>query len=104
MTKRRWTRGGVVLAVVGVVAVLLLIIGVQQTKQPHDVDLSTMLSDIKTDVAHRQVDTLAVGSTELVLVRTNGQQERTGVGQGFQLGDALKRDSGIDYTNPQVLK
>jgi cell division protease FtsH len=101
---KRWTRGGIVLAVAGVVAVLLLIYGVQQTNQPRDVDLSTLLADIKSDVAHHQVDSLSVTSSQLVLTRADGKQERTGVGQGFQLGDALKRDGGIDYTNPQVLK
>ncbi len=106
MAKRRWTRGGVVLAVVGAVAVILLIFGfaMQQTNQPHDVDLSTMLADIKIDVAHQQVDTLSVNSNQLVLIRADGVQERTGIGEGFQLGDALKRDGGIDYTNPKVLK
>ncbi len=104
MAKRRWTRGGVVLAIAGVIAVLLLIVGVRQTNQPRDVDLSTLLSDIKTDVAHQQVDTLSVDSTQLILTRANGSVERTSVGEGFQLGDALKRDGGIDYTNPKVLK
>jgi cell division protease FtsH len=94
----------VVLAIVGVVAIFLLIFGMQQTNQPHDVDLSTMLADIKIDVAHQQVDTLSVSTNQLVLIRANGKQERTGVGAGFQLGDALKRDGGIDYTNPNVLK
>ncbi|HEV8192415.1 MAG TPA: cell division protein FtsH, partial [Ktedonobacterales bacterium] len=104
MTKRLWTRGGVVLALAGVVAVLLLIFGMQQTNQPRDVDLSTMLADIKIDVVHQQVDTLSVNTNQLVLVRADGKQERTSIGAGFQLGDALKRDGGIDYTNPKVLK
>src|SRR5690348_8408529 len=100
MTKRRWTRGGVAIVLSGVVVVLILIFGMQQTNQPRQVDLSTMLADIKADVAHHQVDTLSATSSELVLTRAGSQQERTGVGEGFQLGDALKRDGGIDYTNP----
>jgi cell division protease FtsH len=104
MRKFRWTRSGIALVVSGVLAVILLIYGVRQINQPRDVDLSTLLADVKTDVATGKVDTLTLDSGSLTLERAGGVTERAGIGDGFQLGDALKRDSGIAYDNPKVLK
>jgi cell division protease FtsH len=86
-----------------VVVLLLLFFGLQQVNQPHEVDLSTLLADVKTDVSHHIVDTLTLDSSALTLERAGGHVERAAVGDGFQLGDALKRDNNIDYANPAVL-
>ncbi len=103
MSGFRWTRGTLILLVTGVLALLLILFGVQQYHQPKDVDLSTLLAQVKTDISHHQVDTLTVSSTDIQLVRVNGTSEQAAVGQGFQLNDALKRDNNIDYANPAVL-
>ena len=70
MTKRRWTRGSFLIFIIGSLALVLLIYGVvQQSTQPREVDLSTLLADVKSDVAHKQVDTLTVTSDSLILQR-----------------------------------
>ena len=104
MVKRRWTRGGFFLVVAGLVAVLLVMYGLaQQSAQPRTVDISTLLSDIKVDVAAHHVDTLTVNTDSLVLQRAHGVVEQAGVGQNFSVNDALTRDNGIPYSNPAVL-
>src|SRR5215470_8559330 len=60
MRKFRWTRGGFVLVVSGVLAAILLIYGLRQINQPHDVDLSTLIADVKADVAVHKIDTLTL--------------------------------------------
>ncbi len=104
MGKFRWTRSMIVLVVALVLAAIVIVVVVQQHNQPQTVDLSTMLATIKTDIAHKQVDTLTVDTSSLTLTRPGARSERTGIGAGFSLGDTLKRDNGIDYDNPHVLK
>ncbi len=105
MTTRRWTRGGLILLLAGLVVIVLIIgFGLAQSTQPRQVDLSTLLADIKADVAHHQVDTLTVNSDSLVLQRAHGAIEQTGVGANFSVNDALTRDNGIPYANPAVLR
>src|SRR5579863_3006207 len=100
MGKFRWTRGTIALTVALVLAAIVIVVVVQQRNQPQSVDLSTMLATIKTDIAHKRVDTLTVDTSTLTLSRPGAQTERTGIGSGFSLGDTLKRDNGIDYDNP----
>jgi cell division protease FtsH len=96
-------RGGLALIIIGALVVLLIVFGVQQHAQPRQVDVSTLLADLKTDIAHHQIDTLTVESSTLVLQR-GAQSEQAAIGDGFSLNDALKRDNNIDYANPQVLR
>src|SRR5215472_17358785 len=63
------TRSGILFLFIGVVAVGLLLFGFQQRAQPRDVDLSTLLADLRTDIAHHNVDTLIVNSGVLELDR-----------------------------------
>ncbi len=98
------SRRSVAFSAIAALVVLMLIFGLQQHNQPRDVDLSTLLSDIKVDIAHHHVDTLTVSSSNLLLERAGGVSEQTAIGAGFQLSDTLKRDNGIDYANPSVLK
>ncbi len=104
MPHLRWSRGTWLVLGLCVVALLLLTYNLLQGGQPHPVDLSTLLADVKTDIAHSHVDTLSVTSDHLVLERWNGTRETTPIGSGFQLGDALARDNGIAYANPRVLR
>ncbi len=103
MSKFKWTRGGIVLAVSGILVAILLIYGLRQVSQPREVNLSTMIADIKTDIATHKVDTLTVDSGALTLDRQGAVTERAAIGDGFSLGDTLKRDNGIDYGNPKML-
>ncbi|HEX6123646.1 MAG TPA: ATP-dependent zinc metalloprotease FtsH [Ktedonobacterales bacterium] len=103
MTKRRWTRGSVLIAIACSLALVLFIYGVQQSTQPRDVDLSSLLADVKSDVAHNKVDTLTINSDSLVLQRANGQTEQASIGPNFSINDALARDNGVSYADPKLL-
>jgi cell division protease FtsH len=85
-------------------ALLLLLFGVQMRAQPRSVDLSTLIADLKTDVAHHQVDTLQIGPSTLDLLRPGRQTERAAIGAGFAPSDVLQRDNDIDYGNPNVVR
>ncbi len=104
MPKSRMARGVIAVGAVVALALILFVVAVQQRAQPQQVDLSTMVAYIKVDVAQRHVDTLTIDSSSLTLDRGNGVVVQTGVGPGFSLGDTLKRDAGISYTDPTVLK
>jgi cell division protease FtsH len=103
MSHRRWSRGSMVVLALAVLAMALLAYSALQGGQPRHVDLSTLLADIKTDIAHNRVDTLTVSGDYLTLERASGTTETTPVGSGFQLGDALARDNGIAYADPHLL-
>ncbi|HEY7975054.1 MAG TPA: ATP-dependent zinc metalloprotease FtsH, partial [Ktedonobacterales bacterium] len=103
MPKLRMTRGLVGIFAAIFLVLILVVIGVQQHAQPQQVALSTLLSDVKADVAVHHVDTLTIDSSSLTLDRGHGVVVQTGVGPGFSLGDTLKRDMGIPYNDPHVL-
>src|SRR5690349_15838254 len=96
------TRSGMLFLFIGVVAVGLLLFGLQQRAQPRDVDLSTLLADLRGDIAHRDVDTLIVNASTLELGRASGATEQANIDANFQVS-ALKRDYNIDYADPSVL-
>ena len=103
MPKFRMTRGVIVLFASVALVLILIAVGVQQRTQPQQVNLSTLLSDIKSDVAVHHVDTLTIDSSTLTLDRGHGVVVQTGVGPGFSLSDTLKRDNNIPYNDPRVL-
>ena len=106
MPKVRMTRGAAAIILSAVLAMIILVIAVavQQREAPHQVGLSTLLSDVRVDVAAHRVDTLTVDSSTLTLDRGGGNIVQTSVGPTFSLADALTRDSGVPYNNPQVLR
>ncbi|HEX8731202.1 MAG TPA: ATP-dependent zinc metalloprotease FtsH [Ktedonobacterales bacterium] len=104
MPKSRMTRGLIAIGVVLTVAFILLLLGARQFTQPRQVDLSTLLSDVRVDIAARHVDTLTVDNSSLTLDRGHGHIVQAQTGPGFALGDALKRDAGIPYNDPSVLR
>ena len=104
MAKFRVTRGIVVLFAMAAIVLILVGVGLQQRAQPQQVDLSTLLADVKADVAVHHVDTLTIDSSSLTLNRGNGVVVQTGIGPGFSLSDTLTRDAGVPYNNPAVLR
>src|SRR5579875_1582738 len=88
MGKFRWTRGNVALLVAIALAAIVVIVVIQHRSQPQNVDLSTMLATIKSDIAHKKVDTLLVDTSTLTLVLV-----ATLVGLGYFL---LRRLGGMN--------
>ncbi|HEX6798342.1 MAG TPA: ATP-dependent zinc metalloprotease FtsH [Ktedonobacterales bacterium] len=103
MTNPLRSRSGVVLLIVGVLAVIFLLYGIHQHDQPRNVDQSTLLADLRTDIAHHQIDTLTLSSDTLTLQRGPSSSEQASVSPSFQVSD-LKRDYNIDYADPSVLR
>jgi cell division protease FtsH len=101
----RWLRTSfiVVLFAVAVVLVILLIFRPLSETQP--VNVSTILSDIKVDMAKNQRDTLDVSTDTITLTRGQGQnapKEQANINDSFDITKVLK-DNGIDYTNSNLL-
>ena len=96
------SRNGILLLIVGVLAVIILFYGIQQHDQPRSVDQSTLLADLRADIAHHQVDTLTLSGNTLTLQR-GASSEQASVDSAFEVSD-LKRDYNIDYADTSVLR
>jgi cell division protease FtsH len=96
------SRNGILLLLVGALALIVLIYGIQRHDQPREVDLSTLLADLRGDIAHHQVDTLTLNGDTLTLQRATSS-EQASVSSTFQVSD-LKRDYNIDYADPSVVR
>jgi cell division protease FtsH len=96
------SRNGILLLVIGGIALVLLLYGVQQRAAPTSVDASTLLADLRGDIKAHRLDTLAVSSGSLLLQRASGASEQADVSDTFQVSD-LKRDYDIDYADPAAL-
>ncbi len=101
----RWLRTSffVVLFAVAVVLVILLIF--RPLSETQLVNVSTILSDIKADMAKNQKDTLDVSTGTITLTRGQGQnapKEQANINDSFDITKVLK-DNGIDYTNSNLL-
>ncbi len=96
----KWIRTSILLLLVAVAIVLIIFI-FRAPSSAKQVTVSTILADIKSDTAHRQQDTLDVGSGMLTLTRGPGQnaaQETANISDTFDVTQVLK-DNGINYTN-----
>src|SRR5262249_6544297 len=103
MAKSLRSRNGLLFFLLAALALLFLAFSLGQHSQPHDVDLSTLLADLRGDIANHAVDTMTVSSSSLLLDRPGGKSEQASISTTFQVSD-LKRDYGIDYGNANVLR
>src|SRR5579859_1108352 len=96
----KWIRTSVFLLLFALAIVLVVFI----FRSPNDtkpVSLTTLLTDIKTDMGNHQQDTLVVSSDHITLTRGNNSnipQEVTNINDNFDATRVLK-DNGIDYTS-----
>ncbi|HZU03238.1 MAG TPA: ATP-dependent zinc metalloprotease FtsH, partial [Ktedonobacteraceae bacterium] len=69
------------------------------------VNVSTILNDIKTDMAKNQQDTLSVATDTITLIRgktSDAPRESATINDSFDITKVLK-DNGIDYSDSRVL-
>ncbi len=104
-TNGKWLRTSLLwlLITLAVVLVAVLIFHPQSDVKP--VNVSTILSDIKTDMAKGQQDTLDVSSDTATLTRgksTDAVRESATINANFDATQVLK-DNGIDYSNSRLL-
>src|SRR6266700_4011626 len=82
-------------------AVVLVIFLFHSSSDTKLVNISTILTDIKTDVSKGHQDTLLIGSDTITLTRgqsPNADKEVANINDTFDITTVLK-DNGIDYTS-----
>jgi cell division protease FtsH len=98
----KWIRTGFILFLIalGIVLVVFIFRGPSDTQ---NVNVSTILADVKADVQHGQHDTLEVGSDTITLTRGNNPtKESASINDTFDATRVLK-DNGINYANNSLL-
>ncbi|MBE3559510.1 MAG: ATP-dependent zinc metalloprotease FtsH [Ktedonobacteraceae bacterium] len=104
-TNGKWLRTSFfwLLTLIAVIAVFLLIF--RPSSSANQVNVSTILSHVKADIAQNKQDTLTVSGTMLTLTRGNAPdapRESAAINDSFDITRVLK-DNGIDYTNNRLL-
>jgi cell division protease FtsH len=104
--KRKWLGTSFFWLLVLLIAILIIVFIVRPQTYVKPVSVSMLLSDLKTDISHQQLDTLTVSNGSLTLTRgqaTNAPQESATIASSFDATRVLKENT-IDYANPQILK
>jgi cell division protease FtsH len=106
MTKnRKWLRASFFWLLTLLMIVLAIVFILRSQTSVQTVNISTILSDIKTDIAQEKHDDLTVTNHTLILTRnkgTNATQESATTNESFDITKVLK-DNNIDYANNRFL-
>ena len=83
-----------------VLAIVLVVFIFRSPSDTKEVSITTLLTDIKTDMNHGRQDTLTVSNDHITLTRggPDTPEEVTNINDTFDATKVLK-DNGIDYTN-----
>jgi cell division protease FtsH len=101
----RWLRTSFIWLLIVLAIVLVFVIFLHPASDTNQVNVSTMLADIKADMSKGQQDTLSVTSNTMTLTRGSSQdapRESANINDSFDVTRVLK-DNGIDYTNSRLL-
>ena len=101
----RWLRTSFILILVVLAAVLVITLVFRPLSDTKSVNVSTILTDIKTDMAKQQQDILNVSNDTMTLTRGSSQEapkEQANINDSFDITKVLK-DNNIDYTNNHLL-
>ena len=101
----KWLRTSLFWLLITLAVVLVVVLIFRPQSDVRTVNVSTILSDIKVDMAKGQQDTLAIGSDTATLARGNGtspEKEAATINANFDATQVLK-DNGIDYSNSKLL-
>jgi cell division protease FtsH len=102
MSSGKWIRTSFFWLLIALALVLIVVFVFRPTSDTTQVNVSTLLSHLKTDVQSGHRDTLEVGTDLLTLTRANGTKESATVNDAFNVTQVLK-DNGINYTdNPNL--
>jgi cell division protease FtsH len=88
------------------IAVFIIVFVARAQTSAKQVTISTLMSDLKSDSAKGQVDTLISSNSSLILTRGQAGssfQETAAINESFDITKVLK-DNNIDYTDNRVLK
>ena len=99
----KWLRTSFIWLILALALVLIIIVFFRPSSDTNSVNVSTILNNIKTDMAKGQKDTLSVGATTITLTRgQSSTKDVANINDTFDVTQVLK-DNGIDYTNSQLL-
>ncbi|HEU0001129.1 MAG TPA: ATP-dependent zinc metalloprotease FtsH [Ktedonobacteraceae bacterium] len=99
----KWLRNSFIWLILALVIVLIIVLFFRTGSDTTQVNISTILNDIKTDIASNQTDTLDVASDTITLTRgQNDTKEAANINSTFDITKVLK-DNNIDYTNSKQL-
>jgi len=104
--KRKWLGTSFFWLLILLIAILIIVFIVRPQTYVRPVAVSSILSDLKTDMAREQLDTLTVSSGSITLIRgqaANAPQESATIDNSFDITRVLSENN-INYTDPQVLK
>ena len=99
----KWLRNSFIWLILALVVVLIIVLFFHSGSDATQVNVSTILNDIKTDIARNQTDTLLVSSDSITLTRgQDSSKESANINSTFDITQVLK-DNNIDYTNDRQL-
>ncbi len=99
----KWLRTSFIWLILALAIVLIIIVFFRPSSDTNSVNVSTILNDIKMDMAKNQKDTLSISTNAITLTRgQNSTKEVANINDTFDITKVLK-DNGIDYTNSQLL-
>src|SRR5215475_1096761 len=95
----RWLRTRLIWLVVILAIGLVILLLFRQPSNTQQVTVSTMLTNIRSDIQRNQTDRLEVGSDALTLTRGKSPiKEVANINSSFSITTVLK-ENGIDYTS-----
>src|SRR5438477_4476333 len=101
----KWLRTSLFWLLITLVVVVIAVFIFHSPSDTQSVNVSTILNDIKADVAKNQQDTLSVATGTITLTRgkaPNAPRESATINDSFDITKVLK-DNGIDYSDSHVL-
>ncbi len=99
----KWLRNSFIWLILALVIVLVIVLFFHSGSDTTQVNISTILNDIKTDIARNQTDTLLVSNDTITLTREQSQtKEAANINTTLDIIQVLK-DNNIDYTNKQLV-
>ncbi len=104
-TNGKWLRTSILWLIILLMIVLAIVFFFHPTSDTTQVNVSTLLEHIKTDISKNQHDTLTVTGSTLTLTRgtaPNASHEAATVNDSFDVTRVLK-DNNIDYSNNSLL-
>src|SRR5437899_673951 len=99
----KWLRTSIIYLLMALAIIFIIVLFFHPTSDTNTVNVSTILSDIQTDISKNQTDTLTVSSNTITLTRgQNATKEEANINNTFDITQVLK-DNSIDYTNNKLL-
>jgi cell division protease FtsH len=99
----KWLKNSFIWLILALVIVLITVLFFHSGSDTTQVNISTILNDIKTDIARNQIDTLLVSNDTITLTRGQNQsKESANINNTLDITKVLK-DNNIDYNSKQLV-